>query len=99
MRFKDGVVWADIHPSLDNEDVLKGLDRIYQRYNVAEAVITSGRDGSHKVDSLHYEGKAIDLRINHVLEALKSDIKDFLGPHFDVILEKDHIHVEFDPKQ
>jgi hypothetical protein len=27
------------------------------------------------------------------------DLKQALGGQFDVVLEKDHIHVEFDPKE
>ena len=99
MRFKGGVVWMDMHPSVDSPELHKKLDLIFQKFNVAEAVITSGRDGKHKVDSFHYTGKAFDLRTNHVLQALTDAIKDELGPHYDVLLETDHIHVEWDPKQ
>jgi hypothetical protein len=62
--------------------------------------ITSGNDGKHMKRSLHYENKAIDIRIwdmkypngNWLM------IKKHLGKDFDVILEKTHIHIEYDPK-
>jgi len=98
MRFKDGVIWADMHPLVDNPDLHKKLDQVFQKFGVAEAIITSGRDGIHKVGSFHYEGKAFDLRTFHVLEALKDELKKELGLKYDVILEKDHIHIEYDPK-
>ena len=99
MRFKDGVVWMDMHPSVDDPDLHKRLDKVFQKFGVAEAVITSGRDGVHKEGSFHYQGKAFDLRTWHVLEALNAALKEEFGPHYDVLLEKDHIHVEYDPKQ
>lgn len=64
-------------------------------------VITSGTDGRHRADSLHYSGNALDLRIRHIPPedrvALTASLASSLGEEFDVILEADHIHVEFDP--
>lgn len=66
-------------------------------------VITSGSDGVHGPNSLHYKGKALDLRINTIpsekLQIVLKELKWALGPQFDVVLERDHIHVEFDPKE
>lgn len=65
-------------------------------------IITSITDSAHKGASLHYSGCAIDLRTKHVPveqhAALVSEISARLGPQFDVILEPDHIHIEFQPK-
>ena len=96
LKFKDGVVWKDMHPRI--EAALPILDEIYQDVKT-ECVVTSGRDGKHMEGSLHYEGKALDIRTYNVLEALVKEIKDSLGVGYDVILEKDHIHIEWDPKQ
>lgn len=62
--------------------------------------ITSCTDGAHKSGSLHYTGCAVDLRLpvlnpTVIVDALRSR----LGPEYDVVLEADHIHVEYDPKR
>ena len=71
-----------------------------------DMVITSGRDGTHKVGSLHYYDKALDFRTKHLIEkdktALTVTVKKRLGPDYDVILESrgktnEHLHVEHDP--
>lgn len=71
-------------------------------YYPHDCVITSGFDGSHKVGSLHYVGRALDFRTYHVasrvLPDLRANIADALGFDFDVVLEKDHLHIEYDPK-
>ena len=33
------------------------------------------------------------------LQAIVDKIKDCLGEQYDVVLESDHLHVEFDPKE
>lgn len=65
-------------------------------------VLTSVGDGKHKVGSLHYKGRAFDFRTNKIHESMRAriftDIREALGPEFDVLLEKDHGHVEWDPE-
>ena len=67
----------------------------------AELVITSGSDGKHGQNSLHYKGLALDFRIWN-LGGAESDVlpelKAALGPEYDVVLEGDHFHVEYDPE-
>ena len=64
--------------------------------------ITSGNDGKHMENSKHYENNAIDIRIKdmeinrHVGTTLR--IRKEIGKKYDVILEKTHIHIEYDPK-
>ena len=72
------------------------------RFN-KELVITSVRDSQHHVGSLHYIGRAADLRtrdLSPVEQATFTQLlKVELDSHgFDVILEANHIHIEFDPK-
>lgn len=72
--------------------------------NVAQALgitvfITAGTDGKHMVGSRHYIGQALDFRTSnltsHEVDAFKELLANRLGPHYDVILESDHIHAEF----
>jgi len=86
-------------------------ERIYAHYN-REMVITSVCDGTHGVGSLHASGNAFDVRIKnldgddtnitdndqHLAAQIVEDLRHELGAQFDVVLEKDHIHVEYDPK-
>lgn len=72
------------------------------RWTGEEMVITSGLEGLHMQGSLHYVGRAIDIRLpfkeNNKNEWVVSVIQVALGKDFDVILENDHIHIEFDPE-
>lgn len=78
---------------------------IFSAHNLAP-IITSCTDGTHSTNSLHYVGRAIDIRSNHIPQPLKQQIlatlKQYLDEQFDVILEdlngpNEHFHIEFDP--
>ena len=68
-----------------------------------EAVITSINDARHSETSLHYSGSAVDLRSrafgnpNQVLALCKSALGN--SNDFDIILESDHFHLEYQPKR
>ena len=68
-----------------------------------DLMVTACVDGKHMAGSLHYAGAAIDLRTRDVVPAdvqkLITQIKTCLGDDFDVLLEVDHLHIEFQPKQ
>lgn len=75
--------------------------------NVSESekltlVITSGTDGSHMNSSKHYQGDALDIRISNLTQGqillVMAGLKARLGKDYDVILESDHIHCEWDAK-
>lgn len=65
-----------------------------------EVVITSGTDGEHMKGSKHYTGDALDIRISNLslsnLKALMTGLATRLGDNYDIILEKDHLHIEYD---
>lgn len=75
----------------------------FDRYGY-QFVITSGLDGKHSANSLHYKGLALDIRSRHIapqsakLKVL-AELQAALGKDFDVILEADHYHVEYDPEE
>lgn len=68
-----------------------------------QLVITSANDGKHMKGSRHYSDDAFDLRIRNILpggsaKAWVARMQERLGDDYDVVLEEDHIHVEYDPK-
>lgn len=89
----EGVSWRMFDAAIKCEPA-------FQRVG-GELVITAGTDGKHMVGSLHYKGLALDLRTRNIAgaeQAVVKEIKAALGKDFDVVLEGDHIHIEFDPK-
>ena len=68
----------------------------------AECVITSCTEGKHGRASLHYVGYAIDIRTRTLTTQqttkVAEKIRRALGAEFDVVLEQNHIHIEFQPK-
>jgi len=78
------------------------VECVWQTYGFHECVITSGNDGKHMDTSLHYKGLALDFRTWHIkpdsLVKMAADVRAKLGLDYDVVIETDHLHVEFDPK-
>jgi hypothetical protein len=63
-----------------------------------EITITSGADGTHKPTSLHYTGDAVDIRTRDAdfnLATWVNRIQRKLGTRYTALLEKDHIHIQF----
>ena len=83
--------------------LLAVADQVYSDHG-HDLTVTSICDGKHSENSLHYRGLAADLRTvaGGIGEAragvLAAELRKRLGTQFDVVVEKDHIHVEFDPK-
>ena len=87
---------------------IEDVDLVYKHSGII-LVITSGTegfdgDGVHGKGSKHYSGEAFDCRTRNIpgahsaKMAIVDAIKRVLSKDFDIILEKDHIHVEYDPK-
>ena len=83
------------------------IQRVFHHY-LYECIVTSANDSTHGPNSLHYKGKALDLRTKHIQVMDKArivkDLKEALGPQFDVVFEaegtaNEHCHIEFDPKE
>ena len=64
-------------------------------------VITSANDGQHMDGSKHYSDEAWDLRIRNLeagtIEEIARMLRVDLGKDWDIVVEKDHLHVEYDP--
>lgn len=98
MIFKDDTIYPEIGAPLLL--ALTIADSIYQEHG-HKMVITSLRDGAHSHTSLHYSGAAADLRIRGLEspQRVADEIRTALNRHYDVILESDHIHVEWQPRR
>ena len=102
-KTKDGVSTTYLKYPLANK--LNEIALICKLINGVNYVmtITSGNDGVHKKNSKHYNNEAVDIRTRDMSEQNKVLtqlwIKKWLGLNYDVILESDHIHIEYDPKQ
>jgi hypothetical protein len=66
-----------------------------------DCVVTGMMEGKHGANSLHYVGLAVDLRKNHIDAALHAKVKERLIEALpidcDVVVEKTHFHIEFQP--
>ena len=100
-------VTLTVTPQIDR--ILRVTQVAYEKVmgNAFQVVVTSGNDGTHMKWSKHYEDKALDFRTGHTWDpplmtdaeahAVRDELKGLLGMGFDVVLEKDHLHVEYDP--
>ena len=85
---------------------LNAIEHVYRDVAGHEAVITSTTEGTHSPGSLHYAGQAVDVALpgTHGMTSTASPqdiakaLRSLLGPNYDVVVERDHIHVEYDPK-
>ena len=77
----------------------KVLSAVALVWGSEEPVITSTWDGTHSPGSWHQFCMALDFRLpnNHLVAAQK--LMQKLGTDYDVVLEGDHIHIEYDPKE
>jgi len=78
------------------------LAQIVMNNNGYNCVVTSVTDSKHGFGSLHFVGAAFDMRSRHVpveeRAVITKELKEVLGDEFDVVLERDHWHIEFQPK-
>lgn len=99
MKLKKGVNLQGVRPELVFAMMIVAI--IYKEKG-SLLVITSIVDGKHSDTSLHYTGCAFDCRIKNTSTAqvgmIKSAIKEALTEDFDVVLEKTHIHIEYQPR-
>lgn len=72
-------------------------------------VVTSGYDGVHGTGSLHPKDRALDFRTGmswvpplmtrESADRIVTRMRAALGAEYDLIVEPDHIHAEYDPKR
>ena len=98
---KEGVIFGgEIKPT--TRRIIDAAEYVFGRYNITPT-ITSAMDGTHMANSKHYTGDALDWRIWEsnaagLTDTIVDEMRYYLGSDYDVILESNHIHVEYDPK-
>lgn len=97
VKFKQTVICKKIHPVI--WDAINTLALLARRFK-KNITITSWNDGAHMKNSLHWEDKAVDIRrwglTANEIETIIYRFND--DPRFDCVLEKNHIHLEYDPQ-
>lgn len=100
MKFKKGVKVYGVRPELLLAIMV--AEKVYEK-NSLEFTITSINDGKHSRNSLHPFGFAFDLRTRHIApdrqHMIRDEIANSLTDEYDVVLEDDHIHLEYDRKE
>lgn len=96
MKIKDGVEIALM--SKGNLIAIAKVNAMLEMMGKS-LTITSLTDGKHRKNSKHYSGDAFDVRIWSFDNAkeIATKMQNLLGEDYDVVLEKTHIHVEYDP--
>src|SRR5688572_28653755 len=95
MKLKDGVNLEGVSWRLFYAAVV--AERVWANYG-AELVITSANDGKHGDKTLHHKGLALDLRtwnLNGRHMQAAADLRKELGDGYDVVVESDHVHLEY----
>lgn len=99
MMFKENIKVSGVRPEIVL--ALTIADKIWSKYN-QELVVTELTGGKHGTASLHYVGLAADLRTRYFSdeekELVAKELREALGENYDVVVEKTHIHIEFQPK-
>ena len=98
MKIKSGANFDEMTQELKQACAV--VTSVYQDFDYL-CVLTSGKDGKHGEGSLHYEGLAADFRTRQVkpdtIPLIADECRKRLGKDFEVFVEKDHIHIEYDP--
>lgn len=104
MNLKKGVSLRRLKPQ-----TLFAMFVAEQVYNLHahSLTVTSANDSEHMEGSLHYEGKAFDCRIRSPItgvryfrddEQVAQEIRNRIGPDYDVLVYDTHFHIEWDPR-
>ena len=78
------------------------LDQVLAKYSL-NCGITSLNDSKHSKTSLHYADNAADIRTKDWparidKAAVVSEMRSRLNHHYDILLESNHIHIEYQPR-
>lgn len=92
VTLKQGVVIANLD-GWDVLDLIVALGKFWEENSLGELFVTSGIEGTHKRNSRHYLGHAIDVRLppnaDDILQKLRATIHNCT-----IIKEVDHFHFQ-----
>lgn len=98
---KPGVKIAGLKPEM--QIALDYAEEVYETFNHTLIITEALAETGHVKNSRHYTGHAIDIRIWNLgadLHRIFGRLLKGLEPMgFDIVLENDHIHIEYDPKE
>jgi len=104
--FKDGVRINGPHLYPEMTQITEAARTTAPPTDDGKVWITSANDSRHGDESLHYKDRAFDIRIYNITGKVHYEAKLWalrlalvLGEAYDVVKEKDHIHIEFDPEE
>ncbi len=102
MKTKKGVDIRGCRQQMQAPDIV--VKRVFDLIGL-EPVITSGTDGRHGIGSYHSDGLAKDYRSYFwtfpkkrmvlAVAEIKRQLR-CISPFYDIVLEKTHIHIEYD---
>jgi len=95
------LIKAGVDISRLNREIRRSLPRVQDLLDLLdnELTVTSTYEGNHGEGSLHYCNDAYDIKKpTEWAPGLKEELQIKLGKSFDVVLESDHLHIEYDPK-
>jgi len=81
----------------DARRALNYVSDYFAKFSV-DMIVTSTFEGNHSPGSLHYSNNAFDIRNPSKSKHFDySHLLSIMPPAYDVVFEKDHIHIEYDP--
>jgi len=95
------LIKAGVDISRLNREIRRQLPVMAQaceELTMSELNITSTYEGDHGEGSLHYCNDAVDIRRPPAPDSVVKRLKRALPKDFDIVLENNHIHIEYDPK-
>lgn len=96
IALKEGVRLLGIRPELVMAVFI--VERIYDEAGWT-LIVTSVVDGQHMRNSLHYVGAAFDFNPpQRDVAHFRALIANALGSDYDVVIESDHMHIEWQPE-
>ena len=100
MIVKEGTTLRGLQPAMQLANCAAEL--VWNRHG-KECVITAGVEFGHSRGSKHPDGDACDYRTRYFRdqaekERVRNELAQALGTDYDVVLESDHIHCEYDPR-
>jgi hypothetical protein len=96
------LIKAGVDISRLSRDIRRGVGvvAVYLLEKGTELVVTSTYEGNHGAGSLHYSNDAFDFRTPSWFGKIEGEkLSGKLGSGYEVVVESDHIHVEWDPKK